>query len=566
MTVNRGVPGLAALGLLAAGALMTAQTPSPSAASENLCSIQGKVTNEATGEPVRNAVVILAQFQANPRVPSGGYTAVTDAEGRYEAAGIRPGAYRLMARKAGFLVTDHGAKAPRAAAGPGSASSTPEGATLNVTAGAKIRDLDFKLRPFGAIAGEVLSAEGEPLAGVDVVMLTVRYTVSGKQMEPQGGSAATNDLGEYRFSSAPPGQYYLRAELSSSRAAEAGEDRSAKPQREGYVPTLYPGTSDVRGATPVQVAPGKAVEGVNLRLVKAPVTRVRGRVTGPSGTAGTAGANIRVTSPAIGVPVKNGRTSAQGRFELRGLAPGAYTLEAFRAGPSILHAGMPLEVGRDPIEELVLTLTPPMEIPGSLRVEGEGAVAAGTRISLRQLAGFISITGNPSASPGADGSFRLTQVLPGRFEVSVSGPAASGRYLKSVRLGDQDATDGLDLLPGAAGPLEVVLSAGAAKVAGIARDEKGAPVAGAVVVLMPQEAARRQSISRNSSATADQGGQFAFADVAPGEYKAFAWADVQNLQWRDPDFMRPLESKGAAISVREGGSHTLDVRVIPPQE
>jgi hypothetical protein len=51
--------------------------------------------------------------------------------------------------------------------------------------------------------------------------------------------------------------------------------------------------------------------------------------------------------------------------------------------------------------------------------------------------------------------------------------------------------------------------------------------------------------------------------VVPGEYRVYAWEDVEYGAWMDPDFMKPLESRGEAVSVSEGGRQAIQVNLIP---
>ena len=39
-------------------------------------------------------------------------------------------------------------------------------------------------------------------------------------------------------------------------------------------------------------------------------------------------------------------------------------------------------------------------------------------------------------------------------------------------------------------------------------------------------------------------------DLTPGEYKVYAWEDVEMGAYMDPDFMKPIESKGEGLTLR----------------
>ena len=84
------------------------------------CSISGQVTNAATGEPVRRALVYLRRIDASPGVMNIQVTqsGTTDAAGRFAIAGIAPGKYRLSAEHNGFLTTQYGSRGPNKAGHP----------------------------------------------------------------------------------------------------------------------------------------------------------------------------------------------------------------------------------------------------------------------------------------------------------------------------------------------------------------------------------------------------------------------------------------------------------------
>jgi hypothetical protein len=50
--------------------------------------------------------------------------------------------------------------------------------------------------------------------------------------------------------------------------------------------------------------------------------------------------------------------------------------------------------------------------------------------------------------------------------------------------------------------------------------------------------------------------------VSPGEYKLFSWEEVENGAWEDPDFLRPFESKGETVEVKESEQKRVDVVAI----
>ena len=51
--------------------------------------------------------------------------------------------------------------------------------------------------------------------------------------------------------------------------------------------------------------------------------------------------------------------------------------------------------------------------------------------------------------------------------------------------------------------------------------------------------------------------------VPPGEYKAYAWEDMEVGAYMDLDAIKPVEGKGESITLREGDQKTLTLKLIP---
>ena len=85
---------------------------------------------------------------------------------------------------------------------------------------------------------------------------------------------------------------------------------------------------------------------------------------------------------------------------------------------------------------------------------------------------------------------------------------------------------------------------------------------GRLVNRPPAQSHLPSGVTWHQTATSDLSGQFTFKSVAPGDYRVYAWEDVEYSAWMDPDFMKPLESRGEAVSVTEGGRQAIQVNLI----
>ena len=64
----------------------------------------------------------------------------------------------------------------------------------------------------------------------------------------------------------------------------------------------------------------------------------------------------------------------------------------------------------------------------------------------------------------------------------------------------------------------------------------------------------------------DAAGRFRFEAIPPGDYKVFAWEEVERGQWQDPDFVRNYEGAGKPVRIEQGGTKDgFDVASIPPK-
>jgi protocatechuate 3,4-dioxygenase beta subunit len=522
------------------------------------CGISGQVSNAATGEPVRRALVSLRRLDMPPGTTTiqVTHTAATDAAGQFAMEGIAPGKYRLVAERNGFLATQYGSR------GPGKA-----GTLITLEAGQKSTGLALRLTPHGVITGRVLDEEGDPVPGASVQVSRQVYAQGRRQMS-RTSDASTNDLGEYRVFGLVPGRYFVSAGARPNAMLQQAEEE--------YVTTWFPRTADAAAAAPVDVAPGAQLRNIDILLAKLHTVAVRGRVVGeagaPAGGQGAQRTNFSVVLSArnaIGAGGNPSRATAvtpEGSFDFHSVTPGSYFLSAqVNAQGKNFAARMAIEVGGANIEGITLPLLGGVPVSGRVRVEGETTQSiASVQVLLRPAeTGGLVFGPIPIRQVKPDGSFQLDDVGADRYTVTINGLPESF-YVKSVRSADLDVlAGGLEIAGGAPAPLDVVLSPNAGQVAGTVLDPKTQKGAAAVmVVLVPQEKERRDREAFYQTAMTDGSGRFTLISVVPGEYRVYAWEEAEYGSWMDPDFMKPLESRGEAVSVSEGGRQAIQVNLI----
>ena len=97
---------------------------------------------------------------------------------------------------------------------------------------------------------------------------------------------------------------------------------------------------------------------------------------------------------------------------------------------------------------------------------------------------------------------------------------------------------------------------------GSVQNEKSEPAVNVIVVLTP-DAARRNRLDLYRTTTTDALGHFHMEGVPPGDYKVFAWEDVETGAWQDPDYIRQFEDRGKPVRINEGSTSSIELRVIP---
>jgi len=580
-------------------------------AQNGTASIEGIVVKMGSGEPIAGSKVTLDP--SGPIDPSQGpipcpirtageppegclrlSTATTGADGRFVLSGIAPGSYRLIATRSGggFVPGEYGQRSP-----------TGEGISFNLAAGQRMMGVQLAMSPTGSISGRVVDIDGEPLGKAQVFALRSIYRDGARRMTIVQ-AVQTNDRGEYRLFWLPPGNYYVSARrdtptlqreigplgdiLNPVRVTEpvrfgSFEQANApvikkrilktgETVEESSVPVYYPGVADAQSAAPVALASGATIGGVDVSIAAGVVAthHIRGRAidgkTGqPLAKAGIS-AIPRKPEPLLSVP--SGQTDANGLFDLPGAIPGSYILVLQNGGGSGI---VNLEVGNRDLENIAIVSTPGFKLSGRFIIEGRSPNGTDPKIANLRVAQLVrdpNFIGMPSTGPSynpppsEDGSFYLEGVAVGDFRVQIRG-LGTDSYVKSIRMGNADVLDaGLHIQGPPQNPLEIVIGADAGRIQGSVVNSRQENLANRIVVLVPDLRLRQRSDLYKMIAT-DSSGQFRLQGIPPGNYKLFAWEQVEGGAWQDPEFIRNFEDRGKTISVREGNNENVQLTVIP---
>jgi hypothetical protein len=530
--------------------------------------LEGKVTSLTGGQPLKKVNLTLYPIGNGSGDSIKPYGTVSDTDGKFVFESVEPGRYTLAAERTGYVRQNYGAK-----------HSQARGTTLSLSSGQHLKDINFQLTPQSALSGKVLDDDGDPLGRTQVQVMQMGYQ-KGKRGPVGRRSSMSDENGEFKIANLAPGRYYLCAStpmrmsaLQGTRSASADPTKANVP-REDFAPTCYPNAADEASAVPVDVMPGRDVPGLDIRLRKSAVVRVKGQLAGdiPGRPYEQIQVSLQPAEFGRGMMMSfggGGNADKKGNFELASVHPGSYRLTAmsFQGTPMVLGTQL-IEVGNEDLKDVLLRLTPPADLKGRLIIEGQKSASAQQNEAKDAASGqsvkptptmqvqfFPTDTvsfGSGNSSVADDGTFALSNVTPAKYQLSLS-PLPDGAYLRSVRVGEQEMPPhAIDLSSGVAGELQVFVKMSAGEVDGAVHDDNNQPAAGAIVTLVPDPPNPEQE-QLYHTASADQNGSFQVKNVAPGTYRVYAWEDLDSGAQMDPDFLKPHSGQSERVTIDDNG-------------
>jgi hypothetical protein len=251
-------------------------------------------------------------------------------------------------------------------------------------------------------------------------------------------------------------------------------------------------------------------------------------------------------------------------FEFPAVPPGAYNLVAqtLTPGQQGFTARVPVDVGNGDVTNVSIRLQPPLALSGKVTVDS-------TQPNVRM--GSLRLNFTPSEpGPGNQGRNGQTQLNDdGTFQTTLAADAylveagglPDGYYLKSVKLAGREMPDAtLDLNYGG-GQVDVVLASTAGDVTGVVQNSRGEPATSVQVTAVPASGSLRRDL--NKLVTTDANGNFTLHGLPPGDYKIFAWEQIEEPNaWMDREFRQPFESQSVSAKVQESTTPTVTLRLI----
>jgi hypothetical protein len=531
----------------------------PGDSPDRVASIHGIVTNAVTGAGLRKAYLRLASIGRGAAYP-----VTTNDQGAFAIENIAPGNYRLDAECTGFLDTWYGGGTER-----------DEAVELRLSAGRSLTGIEIKMTPQAVLSGRVLDQDGDPWPHANISVFHSVWKKGHRHIESAEwtGPPQVDDLGEFRVAGFAPGRYYVFAEPDEMWEEQHHPDVNDQPAIRQQ-PTWYPSSPDAESSTPITLAAGQQLSGVDIRLRRGTGSklRIRGKLLGrenvptPSGDPRAVGQQVLARRVFTAVEEDSygggiGAIRSDGTFEINFLPSGTYDVwvkQGFPSSSILGHATVQVD-SRD-VENVSIELHPPQTLHVIVRIEGDGATNPPQIPIYLEPVDFPGI--EPLPIPKEDGSLEFRELGLGLYRVNTPGLAHLQMYLKLVRYGDAESSDGTFTLSSYGVPLELVFSTHGARLSGTLTGKATAPQ----VILIPEtpDGARREHGTR--AAVFDQNGVFSIESIAPGSYKLYAFESVPEGIWLDPDFLKEVEGTGVAFEAAEGDAKTIQTSLLGKQE
>lgn len=507
-------------------------------------SVEGIVSNVATGDPVRSAKVYLCSAPKDERVIPPCLPSDADSDGKFVFTGRPAGHYTVQGEAPGFL--------PDSVVFDGSGSGE-----FDLAAGS-VRTVHLRLWPEGTITGRIVDEEARPMPGISVAAIGERYAFGKRSLwryQFRGGPSGvvTDKGGEFRIGALKPGSYFIEAFFDF-----LGK-RDVATVKRGYLPVYYPSAAFLSSATPVCVGAGQQVR-VDLKLNPRATHHVRAKLIVPESFK-------RNFEPISGLRNEYGQllTDWDEEYDHRSrtltvarLAPGSYDLDTATGIYSTdLAARLQFTVTDKDLDGMVLTLQEPVALQISIQLPRGFRTSTAYSLRLRlQRAGEpiddIAKSGWPITTGG---QLFHPALQAGHYKLFLF--TEDALYVKSARFGQQDVlAQGMALGGTPKEALVVTLESAPGEIRGKVVSAGAAPASAADVKLISQGEDSRYVFKSTST---DRGGDFDFAGVPPGSYDLVALSEAVRDWEFGPDEWAAVKAFAKHVEVGDSAHATLEL-------
>jgi len=330
-----------------------------------------------------------------------------------------------------------------------------------------------------------------------------------------------------------------------------------------YPPFYYPGFRDPKDAAKFRVRIGFRMTAFDFQLQPAPGAGLSGKVTieatgAPVSTTVTANFAGEVAS----TQRYSGKSSPRdGAYALGSMPPGTYIVTA-----KSISDGQSMTITRKvalklPQGSFLLQLSPGVAASGRISVEsGDRVDFKSTRVALDSV--DPDLPSPLDSAVDSSGRFTLPKVPQGDYAIRLTGLGGDA-YIKTATSGDFDIlSKSLRIDWSSPAPIQVTLATDGSRLSGVVMDKNDRPFADAYVVLVP-DTARRVRPDQYRTAISDEDGNYSLRGIPPGEYKIFAWQNVEPYGFMDANYINGYDLFGFPVNIPPSATGTLPVRLIP---
>lgn len=505
--------------------------------------VTGVVIDPSSGNPVPRVLVKLSQRAA-----------LTGEDGEFSFDQLPAGQETITATKPGYW-----APGPRLIRWPNLIEIGPD-----------TRKIVLKLLPEAVLFGQVTGYDGDPLEGAGVEAFTF-ISDAGHPRRVEGGSANTDEGGNFRIAGLPGGDYYVRVKPKKLTGILAQEEKLSKQQSYSAL-TYYPDAAELEEAMPVALKAGQHLE-LHFSLKLQPAFPVSGRIiaTGPWKQVGVP-LIVEPSGQPVFSPDKFDPTT--GEFQFHSVPAGTYQIQTNGIDMRDHQSSrwQKLVVTRA-LTNLTFVLKPGIEIPVVVRTEftrlqpKDSCITVTTGQSSGCSDFFLARAQLRSADElqafGEDINVRVIHgVPPGKYRVT-AGTYLPGSYVQSLRSGPVDLLREDLVVPeeGSEPPIEIVLRDDPATLRIQVHADKETQQAAVLVVPEGElHNIERRTVWGNGSLKVEIG------SLAPGNYQVFAFGSGEDLNYADPGVLAKYSAKAGRITLAPNGNGSVTVDLIHAEE
>jgi hypothetical protein len=533
-----------------AASIARAQTPTPPpAAAVANGTIRGHVVAADSGQPVRKAEVRLmpggpptSGVPDRPRQPR---VARTDVDGKYEFVDVVPGRYTMIVSKPPYVQENLG-------------QLPPDNKPIEIHGGETLDRVDISLKRGGVITGRVFDEFGEPVSGVQVYAARA-HAANGRDLQ-NTSYASTNDLGEFRMFGIEPGQYYVKVTWRARVGMPIDAD---SPDRTGYADTFFPGTVNVEDAQRLTVRAGETIADLATALSPVKTVRVEGSVADVNGKPASQ-MNIIVMKGDPNGSMFGAQVKPDGTFIVGNLTPGEYTLRAQAFPPRKDSAMLKVTVGSEDIKDVRLIAVPPSRVAGRVIIDPAQAQSLTHPLQVMLMTVEHNVFTPMEPARVADDLSFETAAAPGVYRINIMN-LPPGWMIRTIRINAIDVTDSdLEVRSGEnISGVDIELTNRSGTIAGTVMGRSGVPSTDYRLIVF---AADKKLWTPNSRyfrmGGPDKDGRFKVTGLPPGSYSVVALERVETaVSFNDPEFLQRISAGADAVTLADGETRTIDLRL-----